>query len=132
MISLFTSQCLQPAASVIPSTRLQVFGTCSQFRSFFLPVVKRYYNYKHHCDHDVTLGGHAPYGGCHVVPSAVSLAGMYTLPAKRVSVTRSQGLAKPGFLPISAGKASWTVILKILSGIFLLEQCHPEECTETV
>ena len=31
-----------------------------------------------------TSGAHAPYGRCHVVPSAVSLAGVYSSPAKPV------------------------------------------------
>ena len=35
----------------------------------------------HHCDH-ATLGGFALYGRRHVVPSAVSSAGVYTSPAK--------------------------------------------------
>ena len=31
-----------------------------------------------------TSGAHAPYGGCHVVPLAVSSAGVYALPVKPV------------------------------------------------
>ena len=38
--------------------------------------------YKHHFDHVVMLGGHAPYGRRHVVPSVVSLVGVYASPAK--------------------------------------------------
>ena len=39
------------------------------------------YKYKHQSDHDVTLGGYSPYGCRHVVPSTVSLAGVYASPA---------------------------------------------------
>ena len=53
---------------------------------------------------DVTLGGHAPYGRHHVVPSTVSLACDYTSLVKpvltsviRVSLARSHGPAKPAF-----------------------------------
>ena len=68
------------------------------------------YKYKHHCDHDVPLGCPAPYERRHVVPSAVSLAGMYASPAKetgsrcRVSVARSNDPTKPAFCRYRQGK----------------------------
>ena len=54
------------------------------------------YTYELHCDHDVTLGGHALYGRRHVVPSAFSLAN-----SRCIRVT-----CEAGSLTISAGKAS--------------------------
>ena len=57
-----------------------------------------------------TSGGHAPYGRSHVVPSAVSLAGVYVSPAKLACKRcRLPRAGKAGFLPISAGKASETI-----------------------
>ena len=47
-----------------------------------LKITTAYYKYKHHCDHDVKLAGHAPYGHRHVVLSAVSLTGEYASPTK--------------------------------------------------
>ena len=64
-----------------------------------------------------TSGGHAPYGRCHVVPSVVSLAGVYVSLAKPV-LAGVYALPAPtageaGFLPISAGKASYRNLVEI-------------------
>ena len=50
-----------------------------------------YYKYEHHCDHDVTLGDHAPHGRRHVVPSAVSLADVYASRAHDLALAHLGG-----------------------------------------
>ena len=63
-----------------------------------------------------TSCAHAPYGRRHVVPSAVSIAGVYASPAKLVIAGMYALLAptvdEAGFLPISAGKASCRILFR--------------------
>ena len=53
-----------------------------KFINITMFIVSKNYKCKHHCDHDVMLDRHTPYGCRHVVPSAVSLAGIYASSAK--------------------------------------------------
>ena len=55
-----------------------------------------------------TVGGHTSYGRRHIVPSAVSLANVYAPLAKSACECGTLSQAREaGFLPISAGKASY-------------------------
>ena len=68
--------------------------------------------------HDVTLGGPAPYGCRHVgaIGGLISRRVGITDKAgfcRRVSVARFHGPARAGFVPISAGKASLVILIKI-------------------
>ena len=61
------------------------YGKFKENGNFYVKWHRTYYKYKH--QHDwLSRIRHAPYGHRHVVPSAVSFAGMYVPPAKPVIV----------------------------------------------